>query len=48
MCPWWVGELKQGSDPHTGATVWVRGEYININKYFGTEWKLYERWLINK
>ena len=25
-CPWWGGVLKQGSDPHLGTIVWVRGE----------------------
>ena len=25
-CPWQVGELKQGSDPHIRAIVWDRGE----------------------
>ena len=25
-CPQQVGELKQGSDPHIWAIVWVRGE----------------------
>ena len=24
--PWWVGELKQGSDSRIEAIVWVRGE----------------------
>ena len=35
-----MGELKQGSDLHTGATVWVRGETFKAESETADLWQL--------
>ena len=34
-----MGELKQGSDPHTGAIVWVRGETFTAKSETADLWQ---------
>ena len=34
-----MGELKQGSDPHIGATVWVRGETFETESETSDLWQ---------
>ena len=34
-----VRELKQGSDPHIGVTVWVRGETFKAETETGDLWQ---------
>ena len=38
-CPQQVGELKQGSDPHSGAIVWVRGETFKAERETADLWQ---------
>ena len=38
-CPRKVGELKQGPDPHIGATVWVRGETFKAESETADLWQ---------
>ena len=33
-----MGELRQGSDPHIGATVWVRGEIFKADSEAADLW----------
>ena len=35
----WLGELKQGSDPHIRATVWVRGETFKAESKAADVWQ---------
>ena len=35
-----MGELKQGSDLHSGATVWVRGETFKAESETADLWQL--------
>ena len=37
--PWRVEELKQGSDPHIGVTVWVRGETFKAESEAADLWQ---------
>ena len=37
--PRWVGELKQGSVPHIGATVSVRGETFKADSETANMWQ---------
>ena len=37
--PQWVGELKQGSDPHSGSVVCVRGETFKTNSETADRWQ---------
>ena len=34
-----MGELKQGSDPHSGAIVWVRGETFKAESERADLWQ---------
>ena len=34
-----MGELKQGSDAHTGTTVWVRGETFKVESETADLWQ---------
>ena len=34
-----MGELKQGSDPYTGAAVWVRGETFKAESETADLWQ---------
>ena len=36
---WWVGDLKQGSDPHIRAIVWVRGETFKAESETADLWE---------
>ena len=38
-CLRWVGELRQGSDPHIGAIVWVRGETFKAESETADLWQ---------
>ena len=38
-CPQQVGGLKQGSHPHTGAIVWVRGETFKAESETPALWQ---------
>ena len=38
-CAWRVGELKQESNPHIGATVWVRGETFKAESETADLWQ---------
>ena len=35
----WVGELKQGSDPHIRAIVWVRGKTFKADSETADLWQ---------
>ena len=37
--PWQAGELKQGSDPHIGTIVWVRGETLKTESETADLWQ---------
>ena len=38
-CLRWVGELKEGSDPHKRALVWVRGETFEAQSEAADLWQ---------
>ena len=42
----WVGELKQGSDPHIRAIVWVRGETFKAENETADLWQ--PKWYENQ
>ena len=45
-CPWWVEELKQGSNPHIRAIVWVRGKTFKAESETADLWQ--PKWIENQ